>query len=169
MDNASLVQAWRGDFLDATPMWENRGDGSSRPLSKALPLSVDFLVNKVSANGAWEVDTTGSGYKPLGYKMTESGIPTFMFNTYGASATDAIRVKDGKMLERTLTFEKVPSGLMVKIADGIKIENVSGDLYAIDDKSYFVKAANAKIRNVNGKQQLVLPISNGEVIYELMF
>jgi hypothetical protein len=169
MDNASLVQAWRGDFLDATPMWENRGDGSSRPLSKALPLSVDFLVNKASANGAWEADTTGSGYKPLGYKMMESGIPTFMFNIYGASATDAIRVKDGKVLERTLTFEKAPSGLMAKIADGIKVEKVSGDLYAIDDKSYFVKAANAKIRSVNGKQQLVLPISNGEVIYELMF
>jgi hypothetical protein len=32
-----------------------------------------------------------------------------------------------------------------------------------------VKAANAKIRNVNGKQQLVLPISNGAITYELMF
>jgi hypothetical protein len=169
MDNASLVQAWRGDFLDATPMWENRGDGSSRPMGKALPLSVDFLVNKSSADGAWKADTTGSDYKPLGYKMMESGIPTFMFNAYGASATDAIRVKDGKILERTLIFEKAPNGLMAKIADGMKIEKVSDDLYAIDDKSYFVKAANAKIRNVNGKQQLVLPISNGAITYELMF
>lgn len=169
MDNASLVQAWRGGFLDATPMWENRGDGSSRPMGKALPLSVDFLVNKSPASGSWKTDTTGSGYKPLGYKMTESGIPTFMFNAFGASATDEIRVKDGKVLERKLSFQNAPSGLMAKIADGSKIEKISGDLYAVDDKSYFVKAADAKIRNTDGKQQLMLPIGNGEVTYELMF
>lgn len=169
MDNASLVQAWRGGFLDATPMWENRGDGSSRPMGKVLPLSIDFFVNKSPAEGSWKTDTTGSGYKPLGYKMMESGLPTFMFNAFGASATDEIRVKDGKTLERTLTFEKAPSGLMAKIADGSKIEKVSGDLYAVGDKAYFVKAANAKIRNADGMQQLVLPISNGKVTYELMF
>lgn len=169
MDNASLVQAWRGDFLDATPMWENRGDGSSRPIGKALPLSVDFLVNKSPADGSWKTDSTGSGYKPLGYKMMESGIPTFMFNAFGASVTDEIRVKEGKTLERTLTFEKAPSDLMAKIADGSKIEKVSTGLYAVDDKSYFVKATNAIIRNVEGRQQLVLPISNGKVTYELMF
>ncbi len=169
MDNASLVQAWRGDFLDATPMWENRGDGSSRPLGKALPLGVDFLVNKSPAEGSWIADSSGSGYKPLGYKMMEYGLPTFMFNAFGASATDEIRVKDGKTLERTLTFEKAPSGLMAKIADGSKIEKVSGDLYTVGDKAYFVKAANAKIRNADGMQQLVLPISNGKVTYELLF
>ena len=32
LDHGALVQVWRGDFLDATPMWHDRGDGSSRPL-----------------------------------------------------------------------------------------------------------------------------------------
>ncbi len=169
LDKASLVQAWRGGFLDATPMWENRGDGSSRPMGKALPLSVDFLVNKTPLNGTWSADTTGSGYKPLGYKMVESGLPTFMFTAFGASATDEIRVKDGKSLARKLSFQNAPSGLVVKIADGIKIEKVSNDLYAVDDKAYFVKAANASIRSSDGMQQLILPINNGEATYELMF
>jgi hypothetical protein len=31
MDHSTLVQVWRGGFLDATPMWHERGDGSSRP------------------------------------------------------------------------------------------------------------------------------------------
>ncbi len=31
-DFGNIVQVWRGMFLDATPMWENRGDGSSRPM-----------------------------------------------------------------------------------------------------------------------------------------
>lgn len=169
MDKAALVQVWRGNFLDATPMWENRGDGSSRPMGKALPLSVDFLVNKTAADGsAWKTDTTGSNYRPMGYKMESSGIPTFMFNAFGASATDAIRVKDGKSIERTITFENAPNNLVLKIADGKKIEKLDGDLYAVGDKNYFVKIANAKITDAGGMQQLVVP-ANGKVSYELMF
>ena len=28
MDHGNMVQLWRGEFLDATPMWHDRGDGS---------------------------------------------------------------------------------------------------------------------------------------------
>src|SRR5690606_39702282 len=31
LDHGALVQMWRGEFLNATPMWHQRGDGSSRP------------------------------------------------------------------------------------------------------------------------------------------
>src|SRR5690554_4316114 len=32
MDHGMLVQAWRGQFLDATPMWDGRGNGTSLPM-----------------------------------------------------------------------------------------------------------------------------------------
>jgi hypothetical protein len=32
LSTGNLVQVWRGGFLDATPMWDNRGNGVSRPM-----------------------------------------------------------------------------------------------------------------------------------------
>ncbi|MEY4030578.1 MAG: hypothetical protein RJA90_1841, partial [Bacteroidota bacterium] len=39
LDNANIVQIWKGNFLNTTPMWDDRGDGSSRPLGAVLTLS----------------------------------------------------------------------------------------------------------------------------------
>src|SRR5690606_26853971 len=36
MDHGTIVQAWRRDFLDATPMWHNRGNGTSRALGAPI-------------------------------------------------------------------------------------------------------------------------------------
>jgi hypothetical protein len=42
LDKGMIVQIWRGGFLDATPMWHDRGDGSSRPAG-----SVQYLGKPV--------------------------------------------------------------------------------------------------------------------------
>ncbi|RYZ48014.1 MAG: DUF1080 domain-containing protein, partial [Sphingobacteriales bacterium] len=79
LDNGALIQAWHGGFLDATPMWHERGDGSSRPAG-----SVEFLGKPApgistlaTADAAWATDTTGTGYKPKGYVLDAEGRPAF--------------------------------------------------------------------------------------------
>jgi hypothetical protein len=36
LNKGQIVQIWRGDFLDATPMWNNRGNGVSKPLGAVI-------------------------------------------------------------------------------------------------------------------------------------
>ena len=53
LNAANLVCVWHGDFVDATPMWHDRGDGSFRPrgavqyLFNSQPLA--FLANASEA------------------------------------------------------------------------------------------------------------------------
>ena len=61
LNAANLVCVWHGDFVDATPMWHDRGDGSFRPrgavqyLFNSQPLA--FLAN---ANEAFPSGRPGS-------------------------------------------------------------------------------------------------------------
>ncbi len=79
MDKGMMVQLWRGNFLDATPMWHERGDGSSRAAGATQyfgkpALTVERLTD---VNAAWAGDTTGTSYRPNGYVLDEKDRPTF--------------------------------------------------------------------------------------------
>ncbi len=94
LDKGAVVQVWRGDFLDATPMWHDRGDGSSRPtgMVQHMGTPVLFLSKLVSPEAVWIADTTGSGFRPKGYVLDPSDLPTFRYQSYGAMVDDKIRV-----------------------------------------------------------------------------
>ncbi len=67
LEKGTVLQVWRGEFLDATPMWHDRGDGSSRPRGSVTLLGDDMLLGKTNGQSKWVADTTGSGYRPKGY------------------------------------------------------------------------------------------------------
>src|SRR5690606_34418319 len=85
LDHGSLFQVWRGDFLDATPMWYNRGNGTSTVLGSRIVLGTPGLtIGKLaSATDAWPADTAGSGYRPRGYVLNQRDLPTFRYDIYG--------------------------------------------------------------------------------------
>jgi hypothetical protein len=109
MKEGNLVQLWRGKFLDVTPMWHNRGDGSSRPngsveqLLDKPALAVAKLENKQQA---WISDTTGTSFHTKGYQMDTNDNPTFLYQVYGTDVEDKIHVlSQGKGIERTMNFQ----------------------------------------------------------------
>ncbi|PWJ59566.1 PA14 domain-containing protein [Dyadobacter jejuensis] len=170
MDNGAVFQVWRGDFLDATPMWHSRGDGSSRPLGSVERLGDEMLLGMAPKNAAWVTDTTGSQYRPKGYELDENGIPTFRYEAFGTNITDHLAIVDGKYLERTLTQSQVVGGLTARVAQGTKIEKVANNLYAVNDKSYYIQLdEKAEIRTVNGQQELLVPLKNKETKYAILF
>ncbi|MEZ2440144.1 family 16 glycoside hydrolase [Chitinophaga sp. RCC_12] len=166
MDNGLPFQVWRGEFLNTTPMWHDRGDGSSRPLGTVQvitnqpALAIGKLANKETA---WIADTAGTGFRPTGYSLDESGKPTFRYNIYGTAVTDDISVlPENQGIHRTVTVQQPASDLYLRIAEGDSIEQVSPGLYVIGDKSYYVKMDDAKanpiIRNQNGRAELIVPV-----------
>jgi len=171
MEKGAVFQVWRGGFLDATPMWENRGDGSSRPRGSVTFLGDAPLLAKTS--GQWPTDTTGSSYRPRGYELDANDVPTFLYDAFGTTITDRTSVVDGQYLKREIKTGKPVNGLMARLAEGKNIEKVANDLYAVDDKSYYIQLPSGspvpEIKKVNGGQALMMPADKGELNYSILF
>jgi len=173
LDKGSVFQVWRGEFLDATPMWHDRGDGSSRPRGSVTLLGDNMVLGKINGQSKWESDTTGSGYRPKGYVLDASDVPTFQYLAFGSPVTDYISVVNNQYFERIIKVSNPAKGLVARVADGASIEKVSDGLYSINGKSYYIQLADKnvkpEIRSANGQQELLIPVSNGEVKYSILF
>ncbi|MBC8153163.1 MAG: DUF1080 domain-containing protein [Bacteroidetes bacterium] len=178
MDNGALVQVWRGTFLDATPMWHDRGDGSSRPTGMVQRMGLPRLtLEKLASPGAaWQVDTVGSGYRPRGYVLDNNDRPTFNYLLYGSPVEDAIRVLEGGHGIRRELRVKNPSpsaNLYARLCEGSSIETMPNGMYLIDGKSYYVRVDEAAgatpvVRTVGGRQELIVPVKE-KLIYSILF
>lgn len=175
LDKGMIVQIWRGGFLDATPMWHDRGDGSSRPagsvqyLGKPVP-----VIEKLSDEKAvWALDTTGTGFKPKGYVLNADDVPAFKYIVYGSAVNDASSVMPGGQgIHREVTLQNPVEGLYYHLASG-NIETLGDGLYAVDDKSYYIRLdeadrAKAITRQMGDKQELIVPIKN-KLTYSIIF
>ena len=175
LDNGAIIQVWRGGFLDATPMWHERGDGSSRPLGAVQRFGKPVLnIAKLSsAQAAWVTDTTATGYKIIGYDLDDQDRPTFSYSTYGKLIKDATTViEDGRGINRTITIDNPSDDLYVRLTEAASIEELNG-IYLVDDKSYYLRvddAAGAKpiIRDFNGRKELIMPVRS-KLSYSILF
>ncbi|SJZ79718.1 PA14 domain-containing protein [Chitinophaga eiseniae] len=176
MDHAAPVQAWRGEFLNTTPMWHDRGDGSSRPMGMVRILDnkpAMSLARLASAEAAWPSDTAGTAYRPKGYDLDPEGLPSFRFDIYGAAVTDTFRVLPGNTgLHRNLQVADTQDGLYARIAVADSISQLADGTYMIGDKAWYVKMDNngAKpvIRRQQGKMELIVPVKTA-IGYAIIF
>lgn len=172
MDKGSVFQVWRGGFLDATPMWNDRGDGSSRPRGSLTLLDNAMFLGKASGQNAWTMDTTGSGYRPKGYELDANDIPTFRYEAFGSTVTDRTAVVDDKYFEREVKLSAPVKGLMARLAEGNVIEKVADGLYAVDGKAYYIQVKSGAapvVRTVGGQQELLVSMDKGALTYSIMF
>lgn len=176
MDNAMLIQVWRGEFLNATPMWHDRGDGSSRPLGTVQRFGkpVQTIAKLNNAQAGWISDTTGTGYRPKGYVLDAEGRPTFKYLTYGLMVNDAVRLLEkGQGISRQISLSEQANGLYVRLAEAASIVEAAEGLYLIDDQSYYLRLDNtggAKpvIRDQNGRKELIIPVAKS-LSYSILF
>jgi hypothetical protein len=173
LEKGAVLQVWRGEFLDATPMWHERGDGSSRPRGSVTLLNNEMFLGKTSGQSAWTADTTGSGFRQKGYSLDDTDAPTFNYIAFGSPVSDRVSVIDNKYFEREVKVANPVKDLVARLAEGTSIEKVSEGLYAVNNKSYFIqltdKSVKPEIRTVNGTQELIVPVKNGEVKYAILF
>ncbi len=166
LDKGAIMQAWKGDFLDATPMWDDRGDGSSKPLGSITRFNHDLLLNRIGAT-TW-ADTAGSGYRPLGYNLDENDLPTFNYMIAGRKVTDKIRITDGKYLDREVRISE-GTDLAGRIASGDLIEQVDTHLYAIDGKKYFIRIEKGKDALILNRKELLVKPDGNTLKYSIIF
>lgn len=114
-----------------------------------------------------------SGYVPKGYALDDADAPTFHYIAFGSPVTDRLSVVDNKYFEREVKLAKPVENLVARVAEGTNIEMISEGLYSVNNKSYFIqmtdKSVVPQIRNVNGGQELIFPVTNGTVKYAILF
>lgn len=173
MKTGSIVQLWRGKFLDATPMWYSRGDGSSRPLGSVMHLGIpELTVAKLQPS--WAKDTVGANYRPLGYTLNENDLPTFRYSIYGKEIEDKSRLlENARGIQRTIKADEPVDNAFVRLVSGKKIKKLSDSLYLIGDKEFYLRLDSVGktkpvLRGQEGAQELLLPLQN-ELTYSLLF
>lgn len=176
LDHGNLIQVWRGEFLNATPMWNSRGDGSSRPLGSVVRLGNPVIAFSFlsSADEEWAADTLGTSYRPLGYKVNADDDVSFMYKAHGATVTDQVSIlENGQGIQRHIEVENGKEGNYFLLAQGEKIEKVNDAFYVVNDKEYYLQlgegtTSKAIIRNGAGKQELIIPVTDS-LVYSLLF
>lgn len=164
--SGNLVCVWRGDFIDATPMWHERGDGSFRPRGAALYLTNNqSLAYLNSKQDAFPGVAKEGDFKSKGYIIDEStGRPTFRIDYRGLEIHDSVTPENNTTLTHEVVIKKgnIEQGLYFKLAEGTSIVQLSNGSYAINDSQYYIKPAagiTAEIREVDGKKELICPMT----------
>ncbi len=139
LDRAALPLLWRGHFIDATPMWFDRGDGSARPNGAVLWLDALPAWVRLSANDSAALQRDSfpqeANYRSAGYSFDPQGIPTFHYQMYGLHIAHRIWPDTrGQALQQTLEVAgTLPDDLWLRVACAKKVEPLNGQLWSIDD------------------------------------
>lgn len=166
LDNANIAQIWKGNFLNTTPMWDDRGDGSSRPLGPVLILSPHaFIVTKASV---FSYGNIGENLTIKGYELDNQDIPTFNYVIDGAEFFDKTVILDKKYFQRTIAIKNPNPNHLLRIAMGTEIEKKEENRYLIDGKSYYIEASGASIEQSENIKVLVIPASE-KVQYSIIW
>src|SRR5690606_24509351 len=106
-----------------------------------------------------------SAFRTKGYSLSPTDEPTFHYNMFGTSVKDALNVVDnGCEISRTLTVDRAPQGLYVRLGFGKSIDKLSDTLYQVD-KTYYIKIDDADkkkaiIRDIDGQKEIVIPVQH---------
>ncbi|HMP31261.1 MAG TPA: DUF1080 domain-containing protein, partial [Saprospiraceae bacterium] len=91
-DNAigSLSCIWRGKFVDATPMWNDRGDGSFRPLGDAIYLDNTPQLDVLASESApFATSFSEDQFRSRGYRINDfTKTPIFTYTIKGMEIED---------------------------------------------------------------------------------
>jgi mono/diheme cytochrome c family protein len=119
-ERVRLVDAWKGDFLDASGAWAGRGGnvvGGQGPDAWKAPGGPAVVVGAEKPK-EWPAESgRDAGMKFRGYRLDGAGVPTFMYSiTSGAAAVEvAERFEPGPdgSVKRTFEITGVPTGASV--------------------------------------------------------
>lgn len=175
LNAANVIGVWRGDFIDATPMWHNRGNATFVPRGAVQWTFLNQpLVQLATPNSPFPDKADFSDFKPKGYAIDEStGTPVFKHEYKGVEVENRVQPDaTGTYLIHEITLSQTsPAGWYYKLAEG-NIRKMSDGSFAINDQQYYVNVLSgqqAQIRTVNGVQELVVAVSGSSIKYEIIW
>ena len=176
LKEGALFQVWRGQFMDLSMAWIDRGETQlSRPMGSVIVLSDAPAVARLSSEStAWPDSIAFDDMDNKGYTLDKSRTPTFTYATSGMNVSDnihALNSADG--IQRTITCSNAFADSYCRIISGKNIEKISETLYAVNDRSYYLQL-DSKLKpmlrnNASGQELVVRLASNQPVTYSIIW
>ncbi len=187
LNKGNVLGMWRGDFVDATPMWRDRGDGSFEPGgSVCWTHSGQSLLAPGDKSVEFAEKHMHSDFIPLGYRLEpETGLPVFEYRYGDFQVVHKVSPSDeGRSITQEVHFhtdsppENPGSELMggtepsyvFKLAEGA-VEMLDARTYRIND-SYYVRiheGPEAFARSTESGTELCVPVLGESVKYEILW
>ncbi len=171
----NLVGVWRGDFVDATPMWHSRGDGSFKPKGAVQWTFLNQPIAQLSSlDEAFPDMGVAPNFVPKGYIIDKTtGLPVFKYRYKDVDVENRITSdSNNNYVIHDIQFSK--SGLTnwyCKLASG-KVQKMTDGSYLVEEQQYYVKVLTGQkpvVREVNGETELIIPIDGSKIKYEIIW
>ncbi|MEH6408458.1 MAG: family 16 glycoside hydrolase, partial [Leeuwenhoekiella sp.] len=175
LKSGNIIGFWRGDFVDATPMWHSRGDGSFRPKGAVQWTFLNQPLAKLASDKTPFPETgEAPDFVSEGYIIdTETGLPIFKQKYNDVEISNKITTdENNNYLKNEISFSKTGlSGWYYKLASG-KVKKMEDGSYTIGDSDYYLKLTSAQtpvIRETNGETELIIPVDGSTINYEIIW
>lgn len=169
LESNQVIRVWRGEFLNATPMWDSRGNGVSVPRGTITTLNTGepLLLNSSFADAKQEL-------KSNGYKIIANGDMQFGGKTAsGATLVDHIKImENGDGISRELQLSDGAEQFMIKVIPGKMLKEISKNLYLVEDTGAYIQVLTDGVKpqqgNVDSEDGIYLPL-NSKLSYAVLF
>jgi hypothetical protein len=163
--SGSLLQCWRGDFLETTLMWHGRGEPQvGQPLGSVIEFPGRPTVALLGdPNVVWP--DSNATYSYTGYNISQTGHPEIRYSIGQTELRETFRAEaSGNQLTRTVTVVSADAtDLWCLVAEGSNIEKMPNGLYAINDKQYFIELPDKRKpvirRGDRNEMEILLPLN----------
>ena len=168
LTQGAILQIWKGDFLNTTEMWYERGEPqTATPSGAAVILAGTCPIYDNSLS----IDTIAD-YQYKGYTLSATGYPTFNYGYKKLQIQDQLTPSE-KGLKRVLTIKPAENNEIVKmrVAQGSSITPLGNGLYVIGQQAYYVelpKGVQPTIETYNGQKVLFVPVKDS-LEYQLIW
>jgi hypothetical protein len=169
-ETGAILRAWRGSFINATDMWEGRGnDQVARADGPALTFhgKPAIALIEYAQNGDWP-DRPDALWSSQGYLLEAGDQPVFLARLADLTIRDRIApAAEGRGLTRTLELDgKLPSwSAWVLLAEASAITpQPDGHGWIIGERDWYLDwpaggTRRPVVRTVSGQQQLAVPLT----------
>ncbi len=152
-ERCRLAEIWKGRFLDAHSTWYDRFVPPTEPLG-------DNKINLVAGSAMLRYAANRSPASPkmrwLGYRVSETGTPTFLYQADDVRIEDTIEPTTDGALQRTMRCQGDTTGLWVRLAAGNRIARIAGGLQ-VDGLHLSIAQENNRTRRVDSEIRFPLP------------
>jgi len=176
LKQGALLQVWRGDFLDVTEMWHERGEPQlAKPRGSLLVMSdAPALAVLTEAGTAWPDSIAFDDLSNYGYTLDADRTPTFQYGYKGMEVSDKISGVDVKGITRELTIKDPVDNLYCRLASDASIVRTTNGQYVIGDRAYYLRLEDRYkpvIRKTAKGMELLVPIGKqtNTLTYSLNF
>lgn len=165
LKQGALIQIWRGQFLDVTDMWHERGEPQlAKPMGALQVLSdAPALAVLGGSDTPWPDSIPFDDFHNKGYVLDASRFATYQYDFNGIDVTDKVSAQ-ANGLTRQVVVTGAPANLYCRIAEAEKIQDLGNGLYAINDRAYYIQLAEgtkAATRQMPNGKELIVPVTAG--------